>query len=324
MQYSSVEDAAHIIANLGAGCFLAKIDIAHTYRNIPLHVSNHYLLGMEWEGGLQCICGYSPPFRVTICPKDLHGCLRLPGMDLPESRVSNSIHYLDDFSVLGKSKAECQLNLDIILQYCQTLGVPVKQEKVEGPTMRLTFLGIELDTETMTMCLPMDKYDNLQAMIAAWVRKQSVQKRELLSLIGHLAQACKVVPPGRTFLRRMIDLSTIPKHLDHWVRLNKNFHSDLLWWDMFLPLWNRHSLLSAHGHPPPEIMLATDASGLWGCGAVWPPHWFHLPWTSDWSGTNIAVKELVSITLAAAVGGGSIGTPESSCSLRQQHGRPSI
>lgn len=42
--------------------------------------------------------------------------------------VSNSIHYLDDFSVLGKSKAECQLNLDIILQYCQTLGVPVKQK----------------------------------------------------------------------------------------------------------------------------------------------------------------------------------------------------
>lgn len=155
----------------------------------------------------------------------------------------------------------------------------------------------------MTMCLPIDKYDNLQAMIATWVRKQSVQKCELLSLIGHLAHACKVVPPGRTFLRRMIDLSTMPKHLDHWVRLNKDFHSDLLWWDMFLPSWNRHSLLSAHGHPPPEIVLATDASGSWGCGAVWPPHWFHLPWTSDWSGTNIAVKELVSIILAAAVWG---------------------
>lgn len=55
MWYSSVEDTAHININLGAGCFF---DIVHAYRNIPVHVSERHLLGMEW-GWL--ICGHGPP-----------------------------------------------------------------------------------------------------------------------------------------------------------------------------------------------------------------------------------------------------------------------
>ena len=55
-------------------------------------------------------------------------------------------------------------------------------------------------------------------------------QRELLSLIGQLQHACCVVRPGRSFLRRMIALSTMPKELYHWVRLSKEFRSDLRWW----------------------------------------------------------------------------------------------
>ena len=53
----------------------------------------------------------------------------------------------------------------------------------------------------------------------------------------------------------------------------------------------------------PSVVLATNASGNWGCGAVWTSHWFHLKWDGTWSNTNIAVKELVSIILAAAIWG---------------------
>ena len=56
-------------------------------------------------------------------------------------------HYLDDFVTLGPhATADCQKNLDIIIQTCMDLGIPLALEKLEGPTTCLTFLGIEINT----------------------------------------------------------------------------------------------------------------------------------------------------------------------------------
>ena len=81
-----------------------------------------------------------------------------------------------------------------------------------------------------------------KSLYTVLARKEKCQKRELLRLIGLLSHASRVVRAGRTFLRRMIDLSTIPKELHHWVRLNKGFQSDLYWWALFLEEWNGVSM----------------------------------------------------------------------------------
>ena len=43
------------------------------------------------------------------------------------------------------------------LQCCEQLGVQVAPEKVCSPTTKLTFLGIELDSQAQELCLPADK-----------------------------------------------------------------------------------------------------------------------------------------------------------------------
>ena len=50
LHYASVDDAARIISYFGPRTELAKVDIAHAYRNVPVHPSDRYLLGMVWEG----------------------------------------------------------------------------------------------------------------------------------------------------------------------------------------------------------------------------------------------------------------------------------
>ena len=52
-------------------------------------------------------------------------------------------------------------------------------------------------------------------------------KRDLLSLIGVLSHACKVVQAGRTFLHHLIDLSTCSVGLDRNIRLNLSARSDI-------------------------------------------------------------------------------------------------
>ena len=54
--------------------------------------------------------------------------------------------------------------------------------------------------------LPEDKLRVLRELIHSWMPRRWCRKRELESLIGHLHHAAKVVWPGRTFLRRFIDL----------------------------------------------------------------------------------------------------------------------
>ena len=68
--------------------------------------------------------------------------------------------------------------------------------------------------------------------------KKSRGKNELLSLIGKLSHAAKLITPDRILLRRMINVAHLVKHLDHWVHLNQEFKSDLAWWQTFINTWN--------------------------------------------------------------------------------------
>ena len=138
------------------------------------------------------------------------------------------IHYLDDFLLFcPPGSLCCERALSASMELCAKLGVPLAAHKTEGPSTRITFLGIELDTEARTVRLPEDKLRRLQREIRVWRGRKICTKRDLLSLIGQLQHACCVVKPGRTFQRRMIDLSSVAKELHHRIRLNKGFRSDL-------------------------------------------------------------------------------------------------
>ena len=115
---------------------------------------------------------------------------------------------------------ECASNSLLMHMACDQMGLPVEPDKDEGPASTLSFLGIELDSVAMEIRLPPEKLTRLREEIATWRDRKKCKKRELLSLIGLLSHACKVVRSGRSFLRRLIDLSTIPMHLEHYVRLN--------------------------------------------------------------------------------------------------------
>ena len=62
---------------------------------------------------------------------------------------------------------------------------------------------------------------------------KSLQKRDLLSLIGSLAHTCKVTRLGRSFVHWLIDLSKSVTDLNYFVRLNAEARSDIEWWFRF-------------------------------------------------------------------------------------------
>ena len=111
---------------------------------------------------------------------------------LTQQGVSHSIHYLDDFFTVGSPTSnECSNNLHRIMETCKLLGVPLATEKIVGRMHQLTFLGIEIDSESLQLHLPQEKLDKLKLLITSWHNRKAAKKRQLLSLIGHLAHACK-------------------------------------------------------------------------------------------------------------------------------------
>ena len=51
----------------------------------------------------------------------------------------------------------CENHIRTTCEVFERLGIPLAPEKIEGPTTRLTFLGIEIDSETTSLSLPQEK-----------------------------------------------------------------------------------------------------------------------------------------------------------------------
>ena len=208
------------------------------------------------------------------------------------------IHYLDDFLTVGPPNSDtCQQNRN-------NLGVPLALEKVEGPSTTISFLGILLDTARMEIRFPGDKLVRIKDTLSTWLEKKKATKREILSLVGLLQHATKVVRCRRTFVGRMYATAAKVKKLHFFTRLNREFRSDLTWWYTFVQKWNGLSILRyPYSAILPESSIQTDASGTWGCGAVFGHRWFQWQWPLEWTDEAIMAKELVLIVLGFAVWG---------------------
>ena len=305
LSYTSVDAAVRIITAMGPGVRLAKFDIESAYRLIPVHPDDRPLLGMMWRD--KFYVDTALPFGLRSAPKIFNAVADALQWIMERNGVPELLHYLDDFLIFGGTESlECQQALEKALQLCLKLGVPVAKSKTEGPATNITFLGIELDTTAMIVRLPREKLHRLQREICKWTGRRSCSKRELLSIIGQLQHACCVVKPGRSFLRRMISLSTVAKELHHRIRLNRGFRSDLQWWASFLPSWNGVSMMSGVVPAYPSASITSDASGSWGCGAFSSAgDWFQLKWPESWSEVHITVKELLPIIMGVALWGRS-------------------
>ena len=153
------------------------------------------------------------------------------------------VNYLDDFLIIGRTKEECQPGLVTLINLLHYLGFNVSWRKVVSPTQHITFLGIELDSSTMSLRLPKDKLNWLIDLVNTFSHKASASKCQLQSLAGSLNFACQVVHGDRTFLRRVIDCFNKLTHSSHRCCLSTDFCTDVSWWKEFLVTFNRRCMM---------------------------------------------------------------------------------
>ena len=87
------------------------------------------------------------------------------------------VNYLGDFLIIGNTHTECQHGLTTLINLLHSLGFNISWKKAVSPSQRVTFLGKELDSSTMWICLPAVKLDRLHALITSFSEKVSASKR---------------------------------------------------------------------------------------------------------------------------------------------------
>ena len=310
VQYFHFDDVVNIVSSLGPGALMSKLDIKSAFRLCPVRPEDWELLGIHWEGhyfielclpfGLR-----SSPFHFVRLADALYFILSCNYL------ITFLTYYLDDFFTAGpRDPDQCFENMNIIIEVFKQLGIPLAPEKIVGPTTCIVYLGITIDSIRMEICLPEDKLQDLCVELKTWQECRKCTKKELQSLIGKLSFACKVIPSGRLFLRRLIDLCKTVKQQHHHVSLNSAARQDISWWQGFLPEWNGRSLIQAPDWSnASDLHIFTDASGNIGFGIYVKGSWIAHAWPTYFQNSrSIERKELFPIFVTCYIWGKEWGT----------------
>ena len=161
---TTVEKVAGVAARLGRETLLAKIDIESAYRLIPVHHGDRPLQAVEWRGNVYI--DSMLPFGMRSAPKLFDAVADALEWYLRQRGIRQVFHYLDDFiAVAPPASPECARALDTLNESYVRLGIPIAEHKWDGPTTCLTFLGIEINMNTLQLRLPTDKFHCLQSCL---------------------------------------------------------------------------------------------------------------------------------------------------------------
>ena len=297
VSYSSVQDAISIIQSLGTNIFLGKSDIASAFTLVPIHPSDHHLLGFKWRNHYYYYTTL-PQGAASSCFIFERIATALQWILVNKFKVNHIIHYLDDFLFLGTTAEQCMSSMHTFQDVCAQIGVPINYAKTEGPSNSLSFLGIRLDTSAYTASLPMDKVTRYKQLMLDLLDRKTCTLREMLNIIGSLQFTTSVVQPGRTFLRRMINTTIGVKKLYHHIHITRPVKDDMQLWCNFLDHYNGVTLfLPQVPTTSAELNLHTDSCPQ-GFGGTFRTNYFYGTFPPHWQGHNICVLELFPILLA--------------------------
>lgn len=297
-KFQTIDDA---VKRIRRGCFLAKVDLRHAYRSVPVHPSNYKALGLKWKFKGHTKFTYLMDTRLPFGGRSAPGIFHRITQAVRRMMLRRGfvlVVYLDDFLVIGLTQLECQRGFDTLCELLVSLGFELSPSKIVPPCQTLVFLGVSFDTVNLTLSLPAQKLSALREVVKDFLSRKRATKRHLQQLAGRLNWACKVVYGGRTFLRRILDLMNTLSSSASKCRLTLDFHRDMVWWHEFLDIFNGkcefHDLR-------PITDLQTDACNQ-SVGAFFQGDWFYSNLVVDHpslSQLHINFKEALCVVLAA-------------------------
>ncbi len=275
---------------------------------MPIHPDFWHLFGIRWQENLY--------FSVRLT----FGCRSSPKIfDMLSEAIcwilSNNydipylVHLLDDFLIISPPDSIPAAHLLTTQKVFSELRIPLAQDKTAGPSTSIEFLGINLDSQKFQASLLKEKIDRMILVASTLAANPTCSKRELLSVLGHLNFAMRIIPQGRPFISHLLTLASSTHALEDQIALTDSCSNELSLWISFFKRWNGlsffyNNLISS----AVDIQLFTDAAPSIGYGGFYQGRWFASTWPCQLSNlpqssASSALFELYPIVIAAFLWG---------------------
>lgn len=206
--------------------------------------------------------GLGPAPRIfTKILKPIISSLRKQGLRL--------VAYLDDILIIGNSRLAALQAVREVINLFESLGFLIQQEKsVTDPAQSLEYIGLVINTVTMSFSLPEKKREKLLGQCSKAYTSKTVSLKELASLLGILNWASQSVEYAPAHFRSLQATYTRQSKLASGVlstqlTLPPEAKEDLLWWIKKAEFAKGRHISAGC----PTIFICSDAS-LSGWGAV--------------------------------------------------------
>ena len=272
LQLPTAEDLAVLIAHYGPGCYLWARDLRRAYRQWRLDPLDWPLMGLCVRGqfyvdtavafGLRHGAAFAQRVSQSVC-------------DILHEEHHTSVPYIDDVVGVAADQQAADHGFVRAGTLLQELGLEEAPEKSISPTTTLVWIGVEFNTESMTMAIPPAVIKDTIHLVQSWMSKSVASRHDLQVLMGKLFHSAKCSGVARLFVGRMLATlrSAPPQGV---VPLSDEFRADLRWFSDFLPEYNGLSLIHVK-RPSADITIAAAIGSLsvqWDvhlCSAPIPP-----------------------------------------------------
>ena len=302
LDYTKVFFAAlHNVANLSPSVWFACLDISRGYRRFQVRHQDVPLQGLSvpittkttvpfFDGSTTSTRTLVPgetyywfdksmPFGLKTAPQNFCA-VSIAIRNLVRELAKNGsipghlLVYVDDYSALAPTKADCSYFLDTLRSILTECGLPENPSKAQAPNTTGTYLGILYDGIRLTATLPPAKRALYIKYLQYFVGTRRIRWSHLNSLVARLRFAASILRAGRPFFSNLL-LKLKHSNPKHYITLSQSDRDDILWW---LHLLKHHKpqvvIGPAHWTSTESTGLYTDASKR-GFGAYFNGRYFN-------------------------------------------------
>ncbi len=185
--------------------WFAAIDLKDAYFHVSILPRHRPFLRFAFEG--RAWQYRVLPFGLSLSPRVFTKVVEGALTPLREVDV-RILNYLDDWLILAQSREQLGDHRDLVLRHLSQLGLRVNWEKSKlSPVQRISFLGVELDSVSMTARLTEERAQAVLNCLSSFRGRNVVPLKQFQRLLGHMASAAAVTPLGLLHMRP----------LQHWL-----------------------------------------------------------------------------------------------------------
>ncbi|MGH0120827.1 UNVERIFIED_CONTAM: hypothetical protein FKN15_069653 [Acipenser sinensis] len=209
---------------------------------MPIHPSFCHLFGISWQNNFYFATQLT--FGCRSSSKIFHSLSEaLCWLLLNSRRVPFILHLLNDFLLISPPSDPSAQAISKLKSLFSSISVPLSEDNIIGPVNSIEFLGITLDTMKFEARIPPSKLDHIRLLINTFQVSSSITKRNLLSLLGHFNYSIRIITQGRSFISRLLQLSTTAKHLGSHINITAEERKYIKMWATLISHWNGLSIL---------------------------------------------------------------------------------